>query len=74
MKFSNVSIITNKLHTIDLNIDENEFNNCMKKWENGYLIQHAFPMLTPEEREFILNGITPDEWDYFIVDDEYEES
>ena len=32
-------------------------------WENGVLIQNAFPMLTPTEREFILTGMTDEEWD-----------
>ena len=29
-------------------------------WENGELIQNAFPYLTADEREFIKTGITPD--------------
>lgn len=34
------------------------------KFHNGnQLIQDAFPNLTPDEREFILTGITPEEWD-----------
>ena len=26
-------------------------------------VQHAFPALTDEEREFLLTGVTPKEWD-----------
>lgn len=29
------------------------------------LIQDAFPELTPDEREFILTGITSEEWKHF---------
>ena len=32
------------------------------KYEAGELIQKAFPNLTPAEREFIMTGITEDEW------------
>ena len=32
-------------------------------WESGTLIQNAMPHLTPDEREFIMTGITPAEWD-----------
>jgi len=32
-------------------------------WEKGELIQNVFHHLTPDEREFIKTGITPDEWD-----------
>ena len=38
-------------------------------WEKGGLIQDIFPHLTPEEREFIKTGITPDEWDKLFGDD-----
>ena len=35
-----------------------------KDWkENGKLIQEVFHMLTPEQREFIMTGVTPQEWD-----------
>lgn len=30
---------------------------------NGGLIQDVFPELTPDERAFIMTGITPDEWE-----------
>lgn len=30
---------------------------------NGALIQDAFPNLSADEREFIMTGITPEEWD-----------
>ncbi len=29
---------------------------------HGLLVQYAFPRLSPDEREFILTGITPKEW------------
>ena len=30
------------------------------KWENGELIQRAFPYLTPSEREALITGICDD--------------
>lgn len=35
----------------------------MEAWEGGELIQNAMPNLTPDEREFIMTGITPEEWE-----------
>lgn len=32
-------------------------------WSQGSLIQNALPSLTPEQREFLLSGLTPAEWD-----------
>jgi hypothetical protein len=31
-------------------------------WQEGELIQNAMPNLSADEREFIMTGITPDEW------------
>ena len=38
-------------------------------WESGTLIQNAMPHLTPDEREFIMTGITPNEWDSAFSDE-----
>ena len=32
-------------------------------WRDGTLIQDAMPNLTPDEREFLMTGITSEEWD-----------
>ena len=32
-------------------------------WVDGELVQNAMPELSAEEREFLMTGITPDEWD-----------
>ena len=34
----------------------------LKLWHEGALIQIAMPHLTPDEREFVMSGITPEEW------------
>lgn len=31
-------------------------------WESGELIQNAMPNISAEEREFIMTGISPTEW------------
>lgn len=37
---------------------------------NPVLIQDAFPELDNNQREFIKTGITPEEWDKFIGNDD----
>lgn len=32
-------------------------------YERGALMQEAFPYLTPDEREFLMTGLTPEEWE-----------
>lgn len=38
-------------------------------WRSGVLIQDAMPNLSPDEREFILTGITPDVWEELFGED-----
>lgn len=58
------STLTGKMHAMDLNVTEEQ----IAKFNYGMLVQEAFPQLTPGEREFILNGITPEEWIMFFGD------
>ena len=47
-------------NTIDVDITAEQ----LARYENGEeLIQNVFPNLSPEHREFIKTGITPEEWD-----------
>lgn len=40
----------------------------------GALIQNVFPLLTADQREFLMTGITPAEWDdAFNEDGEYDD-
>lgn len=32
-------------------------------WQAGEYIQNAMPYLTADQREFLLTGMTPEEWD-----------
>ena len=60
MQITRKSIVSGKERTLDIDITEDQ----LKRWENGEgLIQNIMPNITPDEREFILTGITNDEWD-----------
>ena len=58
MKVTRTSAFTGVTRTLDLPITEQD----LRAWNNGMLIQNACPELTDEEREFIMTGITPEEW------------
>lgn len=68
MKITRISPFTGKEHTFDLNVTAEQ----IFRWQKGELIQNAMPQLTPDEREFIKTGITPDEWNdaFGTMDDE----
>jgi hypothetical protein len=58
MNVTRKSLISGKLHTLDLPVTEAE----LRAYEEGALLQDAFPHLPPPQREFIKSGITPEEW------------
>ena len=44
----------------------------LESYEAGHgLIQDCFPYLSPEDREFIMSGITPEEWKSMFPDDDF---
>jgi len=58
MKLSKKSILSGKTHKMELNITEEQYFT----WKDKGLVQDVFPHLKPEEREFMVSGITPKEW------------
>ncbi len=71
MIVTKTSQITGKQTSMELPISLSR----MLEWESsGALIQNFFPELTDDQREFLLTGITPEEWDAaFPEEDELSE-
>lgn len=44
---------------LDINITATQW----KRWRQGTHIQEAMPNLDADEREFLISGIAPEEWD-----------
>ena len=66
MIITRISPITGKSNSFDIPVSEEE----MYDWYySDKPIQQSLPDLTPDEREFILSGITPDEWDSIFRED-----
>ena len=61
-RISACSSFTGKVHKIDVKLPYSVFRKKYHEWENGKLIQDAFPELSPEEREIIKTGVTEEEW------------
>lgn len=58
MKIQRISPISYKMHEMDVPVTDEQ----LARWHGGELIQNAFPHLTVDEREFLMTGITADEW------------
>lgn len=58
----------NTVYEIVIDVDPTEFMIGFKAWNNGTLIQNALPQLNADEREFLISGVTPEEWDEIFND------
>jgi hypothetical protein len=60
MKITKVSPRTGQLNTLDLPMTAEQYD----QWRIGPgLIQDMLPELTAEQREFLLTGYTPEDWE-----------
>lgn len=66
MEITRTSMLSNKVRTIDLPITAEQ----IAAYNNGALVQIAFPNLDDDQREFFISGITPDEWDEAFPDED----
>mgnify|MGYP001011959710 CR=1 FL=1 len=70
MKITIKHPFTGKDNTLDLDVTQEELDN----WVAGELIQSACPRLTADEREFLISGLIPGEFDKLFPDEEeYQE-
>ena len=72
MLITNISRITGISHTLDIPIDRQKLEAWVNNPEREH-IQFVFPELSAEHREFILTGITPEEWKEYIDVEEMED-
>lgn len=63
MLVTRISQLSGKEHTMDLDITQEQIN----AWKVGVLVQRAFPHLRDYEREFLITGMTPEEWDELVA-------
>ena len=59
MIVTRISMMSKIERSIDLDVTAEQIN----AWRSGMLIQEAMPHLNEHEREFIISGITQEEWD-----------
>jgi hypothetical protein len=68
MELTRTSKLTGVTRTMNLNVTQEQLN----EYQSGALIQDVFPHLSASEREFIMTGITDEEWNQFMVTDDDE--
>jgi|DEB0MinimDraft_6_1074348.scaffolds.fasta_scaffold15691_8 hypothetical protein len=63
MKITRTSGLTGAINTRDLDITPAQYTQYL----SGTLAQLAFPHLSADDREFLITGITPEEWAEFVA-------
>ncbi len=59
MNITRRSPVDNVERTLDIPCTEEQ----LLRWNSGELIQSAMPNLTPDQREFLMTGVTPEQWE-----------
>ncbi len=63
MELFKISKLTGMPHVMTIPLTEQAYGYLYNQWKHeNRLIQDVFCMLNEDEREFIMNGITPEEW------------
>jgi len=59
MLISKQNLITGEINTMDLPVTPEQ----VKLYEDGALVQNAFPHLDADQREFLISGILPGDFE-----------
>lgn len=60
MKVKKISDITGIEHEMEIPVTQEQLNEY---YNSNACIQDVFPQLNADQREFLMSGITPEEWD-----------
>lgn len=72
MKVRMISMLTGEENIRDIDVTQEDL---VAFWEGTKgLVQEAFPHLSAEDREFIMTGISPDEWATYIIEPDDDEA
>ena len=66
MQVARVSHISG-LNVLDLPVTQEQLDAYIK---GNLMIQDAFPNLTPDQREFIMTGHTPADWELIFAEED----
>lgn len=60
------SSLTGIISSREIDVTQAQLDN----WASGTFIQNAMPHLSADDREFIMTGVTPEEWLKYMQADE----
>ena len=65
MQITRRSAVSGIIRTKDINVTSEQ----LAAWNKGGLAQEVFSNISEDDREFIMTGITPAEWEEMFKDD-----
>lgn len=68
MLITRTSTLSGITRTMDIDVQPHEY----QAWLDGQMIQYAMPHLSVSEREFLISGVTDEEWNEMMYE-EYAE-
>jgi hypothetical protein len=68
MEIVRQSQLSGAFNVMEIDITEEQLERVNNRRENGELIQNIVPNLLKDEREFLISGITPEEWEVAFAD------
>ena len=68
MMVTRKSMMSGEVRTLNLDVT----NQQLQRWRAGELIQNVMPKLTPSEREFIITGVTDEEWEESMRESDHD--
>ena len=66
MQITKTSILSGNINTREINITEAQFDQVQNRRDTGTPIQKIVPHLSADDREFLINGITEEESDFYF--------
>ena len=69
MLITKTSKFSGRVHTRDIPVTQSQLD----AWKSGGLIQRALHHLSLDDREFLISGVTPEEWSEMMgeADDDF---
>ena len=65
MIITRTSPLTGRTQSLDINVTIEQ----IKAWGQGSLIQDVMPQLTADEREFVISGCTPEDFNILFPEE-----
>ena len=66
MQITKTSPVTGKINTREIDVTSEQ----LMRWRSGALIQNVMPYISKEDREFIMTGATPEDWNWMFAEKE----